>query len=240
MKKEYKLVSDFIGWSKTETFIKDLIVKNNIRSILEIGAGANPTISPDFIRQNNLSYTISDVDDFELSKADEIYSKLVIDLSQKDIRLQQKFDLVFSRMVGEHIKDAKTLHENVYNNLITGGISFHCFSTLYALPFVVNRILPESLSDFILSIVAPRDNDKHGKFKAHYSWSRGPSKKMIDNFEQVGYEVIEYIGYFGHGYYYKIPVLNKIEMLKSKILQKLEIPALTAYAHIILQKPNSK
>ncbi len=239
MKKEFYLVQDFIGWSKTETFVQQLILKNNVKSILEIGAGANPTINPDFIRQNSLDYTISDIDDLELSKADGIYAKLVIDLSKKNIIVNKKFDLIFSRMVGEHISEAKTLHQNIYNHLAGCGISFHCFSTLYALPFLFNKLLPENLSEFILNIVAPRDDHKHGKFKAHYDWSRGPSKKMIRNFEHIGYDIIEYIGYYGHGYYLKILVLNRLEMFKAKLLQKIKIPQLTSYAHIILRKPKS-
>ncbi|MDT3695520.1 MAG: hypothetical protein ROY99_03945 [Ignavibacterium sp.] len=237
MEISYYFVKDFIGWSKTDPFVQQLILKNNIKSILEIGAGANPTINPDFIRQNNLDYTISDVDDLELSKADGIYSKLVMDLSKKNIVLTKKFDLIFSRMVGEHISDAQTFHKNIYNLLNVGGLSFHCFSTLYTLPFMINRILPERLSDFILNIVAPRDDNKHGKFKAYYDWCRGPSNKMINRFEKIGYEIIEYAGYFGHNYYNKIPILYKIEEVKSKMLLKFPVPLLTSYAHFILKKP---
>lgn len=233
----YNLVSNFIGWSKAESFVKDLILKYNIKSILEIGAGANPTIHPEFINKHNLKYTISDIDDEELKKADNIYSNLVIDLSLHDFYLSEKFDLVFSRMVGEHISDAKTFHKNVFNILNIGGISFHCFSTLYALPFIANRYLPENISNLILHRIAPRDKHQHGKFKAYYDWSRGPSKKMIQRFESIGYEVIEYVGYFGHNYYSKIVLLNKVEEIKSKLLIKFPVPLLTAYAHFILKKP---
>lgn len=237
MKKNYYLVKDFIGWSKTEAYIQELIINKKIKSILEIGAGANPTINPKFIKENNLSYTISDVDEGELNKADKIYSKLVVDLSKPDFNASAKFDLVFSRMVGEHITDAKTFHQNVFNILNSGGISFHCFSTLYAFPFVVNKILPDRLSDLILEKIDPRDKHQHGKFKAHYDWSFGPTRKMIRRFENIGYEIIEYVGYFGHNYYKKFPLLNKIEEVKSKILLKFPLPLLTSYSHFILMKP---
>jgi 2-polyprenyl-3-methyl-5-hydroxy-6-metoxy-1,4-benzoquinol methylase len=234
---KYEITKNFIGWSKTEAFVQKLILKNNLKSILEIGAGANPTIHPEFISKHNLKYTICDIDDDELKKADGIYSKLVIDLSLPDSTYSEKFDLVFSRMVGEHISDAKTFHQNVFNILNKDGISFHCFSTLYALPFTANRYLPESMSDLLLHKIAPRDEHQHGKFKAYYDWSRGPSKKMIKRFENIGYEIIEYVGYFGHNYYSKIALLNKIEEIKSKLLIKFPIPFLTSYAHLILRKP---
>ena len=233
---KYLTVKDFIGWNKTETFAQNLIINHKIKSVLEIGAGANPTIDPDFIGKHNLSYTISDIDDGELQKADKVYDKLVADLSSVEFNLSKKFDLVFSRMVGEHISNAETFHQNIFKILNKGGLSFHCFSTLYALPFLVNKISPDQLSDYLLAKIAPRDKHQHGKFKAHYDWCRGPSKKMIRRFEGIGFEVIEYFGYFGHNYYRKIPILNKVEKIKSGILKKFPFPYLTAYAHFILKK----
>lgn len=232
---KYLTVKDFIGWNATEGYIKELISSQKLSSILEIGAGANPTISPEFINKLKLKYTISDIDDVELQKADPVYNKIIADFSST-VNISQKFDLVFSRMVGEHISDGKTFHKNVYNILNKGGISFHCFSTLYSLPFIINRFLPDKLSDLLLAKVAPRDQFQHGKFKAHYDWCRGPSKKMIKHFEEIGYEIIEYVGYFGHNYYKKFSLLNKLEELKAKALRKYAIPYLTAYAHILLKK----
>ena len=214
-----------------------MILKHNLKSILEVGAGANPTIRPEFINQHQLNYVISDVDDVELKKSNDFYSKLVVDLSSSNFSLSQKFDLVFSRMVGEHITNAKAFHKNVFSILNNNGVSFHCFSTLYSFPFLVNKIIPAGLSEFILDKISPRDKHFHRKFKAHYNWSRGPSKKMISQFENIGFEVIEYVGYFGHNYYIKFPVLNKLEHIKSKILLKFPVPILTSYAHLILKKP---
>lgn len=236
MKVEYFIVNNFIGWSKTESFVKDIILKYNIKSILEIGAGANPTIDPDFISLHRLSYTISDIDDEELKKALPVYNKMVVDLSKTLPKENLTFDLIFSRMVGEHISDGKIFHQNVFKILNKGGLSFHCFSTLYALPFVLNKILPDLISEKLLDVIAPRDKHKHGKFKAHYDWSRGPSKKMINRFETIGFEIIEYCGYFGHGYYHKISFFNKLELIKSKFLLKFPIASLTAYSHFILKK----
>ena len=232
---KYLPVKAFIGWNETESFVKQLILKNKIISILEIGAGANPTINSAFIHEHNLNYTISDIDDTELQKADDIYSKLVADFSSK-VNIPEKFDLVFSRMVGEHISKGEAFHNNIYNLLNDDGISFHCFSTLYALPFVLNKLLPDKISDFLLAKIAPRDKFQHGKFKAHYSWCRGPSNKMIKRFKNIGFEVIEYVGYFGHNYYKKIPVLNKAEILKSNLLLKFPLSYLSAYSHLILKK----
>ena len=146
---KYLTVKDFIGWNATAAYIKELISSHKLNSILEIGAGANPTISPEYINEFKLNSTISDI---ELQKADHIYNKLIADFSSK-VNISQKFDLVFSRMVGEHISDGETFHKNVYSILNKGGLSFHCFSTLYSFPFIINRFLPDKLSDLLLAKV---------------------------------------------------------------------------------------
>ena len=236
IKPEYKFFSEFPGWEKMPSFIKEIIIKQDRNKILEIGSGANPTLDVSTVENLNLDYTTSDVDDSELIKADNIYEKLILDLSSEKIDLTERYDLIFSRMVGEHISDGEIFHENIYKLLNPDGLSVHCFSTLYSLPFILNRFIPESLSEILLGKFAPRDEEKHGKFKAYYSWSRGPSKKMIERFKEIGYEIIEYHGYFGHNYYKKIISLNKLEQLKAKWLVKHPIPQLTSYATVILKK----
>jgi SAM-dependent methyltransferase len=207
---------------------------------LEVGSGANPTLSSEFVRSNHLSYATSDLNAEELKKADAAFEQLVLDLSAKNIdpNLNATFDCIISRMVGEHVSDGEQYHRNIHKMLRPGGISAHCFSTLWTVPFAVNRLLPDSLTDTLLSIFAPRDNHKHAKFKAYYSWSRGPSQKMIRRFEQIGFEVIRYTGYFGHYYYSKrLPWLQPLEDLKAGLLLKYPVPQLCSYATLILRKP---
>ena len=235
-KPTYKSFLDFPGWREMPLFIQEIIVKYDLKKILEIGSGANPTIDISTVRDLNLDYTTSDVVEGELNKADDIYKKIILDLSSEKIDLTEKYDLIFSRMVGEHISDGEIFHKNIYKLLNPDGLSVHCFSTLYALPFLFNRFMPERLSNILLSKFAPRDEDKHGKFKAYYSWSRGPSNKMVKKYKDIGYEIVEYNGFFGHDYYKKLFPLNKLEHFKMNWLVKHPIAALTSYTTLILQK----
>jgi 2-polyprenyl-3-methyl-5-hydroxy-6-metoxy-1,4-benzoquinol methylase len=236
MKTDFRNVNEFIGWDKAEEFVKQIIKENSIKTILELGAGANPTINPMYIATNKLSYTITDNNLDELTKADNIYAKEELDLNIETISHHKKYDLIFSRMVGEHIQNGSYFHQNIYSLLNSGGIAFHCFSTLYSLPFLINRLFPETVSDALLKMFAPRDKHKHGKFRAYYSWCRGPSVKMIERYEKIGYNIVEYIGYYGHNYYRNISLLNELEKIKTKMLIKNKITYLTSYAHIILKK----
>lgn len=238
----YDCVENFEGWGKAEDHFKALLAKYNCRRILEVGSGANPTLSPEFVQASGLSYVTSDLSREELEKANIAFERLVLDMSSEaiDSSLFESFDCILSRMVGEHISDGHQYHRNIYRLLRPGGISAHCFSTLWTLPFIANRLLPESVTGYMLNTFSPRDDEyQHGKFKAHYSWSRGPSKRMVRRFEQLGFEVIRYTGHFGHSYYLKrLPWLHRMEMLKTKLMLKRPVPQLCSYATLVLRKPS--
>ena len=235
----YQPLSLFPGWSGAAAFLEPLIEEFGCRRVLEAGAGANPTLSPAYVRDHGISCITSDIDAHELEKADSVFDRLVIDLSSS-IRpdLMGQFDCVFSRMVGEHVCDGRQFHQNMYDLLTPGGISVHCLSTLWCLPFAANMLLPEVLSRHLLSTFSPRqDGHKHGKFPARYSWGRGPTKKMISRFEDLGFEIVNYTGYFGHPYYvHRLPLLHRAEVLKARLLLRWPTPHLCSYATIVLRK----
>jgi 2-polyprenyl-3-methyl-5-hydroxy-6-metoxy-1,4-benzoquinol methylase len=236
----YDFVANFPGWVMAEDYFKSLIAEHGCKQILEVGAGANPTLSPQFVQANHLSYVASDLSAEELQKRDLAFERLVLDLSAESVdpSLTGRFDCVLSRMVGEHVSNGNRYHRNIYKILRPGGISAHCFSTLWTLPFIANRYLPERAGNILQNIFSPRDGHLHGKFKAHYSWSRGPSSLMIKRFQKIGFEVLAYTGYFGHWYYQiRFPWLHRLEMSKTKLLLKHPVPQLCSYATFVLRKP---
>lgn len=237
----YQSFTEFPGWSGAPDLLASLIDRYRCTRVLEVGSGANPTLSPELVRQYGLVYTTSDTSASEMEKADPIYTRLVLDLSEKmyaSPKGGQTYDCVFSRMVGEHIQDAATFHANIFNLLEPGGISVHCFAALGCLPFLANRFLPEVVSSTLLNVFAPRDRDKHDKFRAYYSWGSGPTQQMITRFTGLGFEVVRYTGYFGHGYYRRrLSVLHKMEMLKTRWLVNHPIAELCSYGVIVLRKP---
>ena len=174
-----------------------------------------------------------------LEKASPEFKRLVLDLSTGiDAALYDSFDCIFARMVGEHIRDGETYHKNIFKALKPGGIAVHCMSCLGCLPFVANRILPDSVSGRLLQVFNPRDEVQHGKFKAYYSWAFGPSRNMVNRFHSIGFEIVEYIGAFGHPYYaHRLHLLHQLEVMKSKLLLRHPIPQLCSYATLILRKP---
>jgi hypothetical protein len=98
--------------------------------------------------------------------------------------------------------------------------------------------MPEPLALIALKFFNPRDRHRHEKFTAYYNWSRGPSKVMIERFQNLGFEVLHYTGYFGHPYYRKLPLLAQLEAWKSRRLLQHPVPQLCAYATVVLRKPD--
>jgi len=230
----------FPGWQRSESFVKDYLDTHRPNSVLEIGSGANPTVKPDFLAGHpNLIYTTNDIEPNELAKADASYQTLLQDFSEPNLKLENTYDLIFSKMVNEHVKSGRNYYENILNALKPGGRTFHLFSTLYALPFVANRVLPEWISSRLLSTFNPRDEYHLAKFRAFYSWSRGPTNSMIKKFESIGYEVVRYHGFFGHPYYRKrLGFLHQCEVVKANLLVRYPINFLTSYALLELRRPN--
>ena len=241
----YDHFREFPGWDLAPGFLASLIERESSRAVLEIGAGANPTLSPAQVRElAAVRYTTNDRSADELAKADPAYDTLLLDMTAAGSTVavpREAFDLIFSRMVNEHVDDGERYYRNVFAALRPGGVTAHCFSTLYALPFVVNRMLPERLAGRVLDIVHPRDDPyMQGKFPARYSWSRGPTRRAIDRLTGLGYEIVAYRGYFGHPYYNRraLRPLQVLEEAKAEWLARHPIPALTSYAVVILRKPH--
>jgi SAM-dependent methyltransferase len=231
--------TDFLGWERGTDFLTNLIDEYGCKRILEIGSGANPTLEPKVVHDKRLFYVTSDLSWEEMEKADPVYERLVLDLSADEMspELLGEFDLVFSRMVAEHVSDGLKYHRNIFRLLRHNGVSAHCFSTLWSFPFAANRLLPEFLSARLLNEFAPRDVHRHAKFPARYSWSRGPSETMIRRFEGLGFEVVKYTGYFGHDYYKRVStLLHRMELFKAGLLLRWPYATFCSYATTVLRK----
>lgn len=235
----YRHVSEFPGWEQAPDFLRALIHHNHPQKILEIGSGANPTLSAEEVTTLGIEYTTNDISAEELKKAPKVFTRWQADLCAPNLVENhfQKYDLIFSRMVNEHVRDGKQYYQNIYSLLRPEGVTAHCFSTLFAFPFLVNKLLPEQLTDRLLNVFNPRDRHQHEKFRAYYSWSRGPARKMFTRFENLGFEILEYTGYFGHGYYRnKLPFLDQLERRKASWLVRHPSPWLTSYASLVMKK----
>ena len=227
------------AWRHFDDFLRRLVESGGACELCEVGGGANPALSPAAVAEHGLSYTVLDVSAEELAKAPTGYRKLQADVASSAFAVDATFDAVFSRMVLEHVSDAETLHRNVFRLLKGGGVAFHFFPTLYALPFLVNRLLPHRVLEAVLLRLQPHrgHSGPHRKFPAFYAWCRGPTKRQLERFERLGYVVEEYTGFFGHDYYRSLPPLQRLEDAAASLLRRHPVPQLTSYAFVALRKP---
>lgn len=232
------------AWHGYAEYIEDLITRSHSRRVLELGGGANPTLPLEFVERNGIEYTVLDISPGELAKAPDGYKKICCDIGSDHMDfggIEGGYDLIFSKMLAEHVRNGEQMHRNVFRLLADGGRAVHYFPTLYAPPFVLNRLIPETLADSLLQWLEPgreKEGNK-GKFPAYYSWCRGPTKRQLERFQGLGYGVEEYIGFFGHNTYYrKIPVVRTMHRMFSEWLVHHPVPTLTTSAYAVLTKPS--
>jgi SAM-dependent methyltransferase len=228
------------AWTGIDSFLRDLVVQRGCKVVCDIGGGANPALPLDFLNAHKVECLVYDISASELAKAPAGYTKVTGDIT-RDVPAAQvgRCDLVFSKMLAEHVRDAEAFHKNIHRLLRPGGLSFHFFPTLFTLPFVANRLLPERLAYAILNLLQS-GREKHGKlakFPAYYKWCRGPLQSQFRRFEGCGFRVLKYVGFFGHPpYYSKLPLVRDIHRLNCRWLVKHPIPAITSFAWVILEK----
>lgn len=231
------------AWAGYVDYVQDKILRSGAQRVLELGGGANPLLPMEFARRHGVEYTVLDISQAELAKAPAGYRKVCGDIGSPALELaglEGGYDLVFSKMLAEHVRNGEQMHRNVFRMLAPAGKAVHYFPTLFAPPFIVNRLFPERLADRLLQWLEPgreRDGNK-GKFPAYYSWCRGPTHRQLERFRGLGYDIEEYIGYFGHSVYYrKIPGVRTLHRRLSEWLATHPVPALTSSAYVVLAKP---
>lgn len=213
---------------------------NDVQAVAELGGGARPLLADQEAWGFAPTRMVFDISTEELDKADPSLHKHQADLCQPlPADRDEQYDLVFSKMLCEHLPDPETFHTNCFRILKPGGLSVHYFPTLYATPFIVNHLLPETLARKVVSVVQPKrlDNPLNDKFPAYYRWCHGPTERSRRRFEDLGFDIERWFAGFGHSYYDRVPPLAALERKKSALLVANPRPSLTAFAVLVLRKP---
>jgi SAM-dependent methyltransferase len=219
-------------------YLEGLIERTGARRVCDLGGGARPSLPLAAVERLGLEYVVLDISDDELAKTPPGYKTLQADIAGDHPPELEPQDLVFSRMLAEHIAEPERFHANVRALLRDGGIAFHLFPTLYELPFLVNRLLPVRTSERFLLRLDParRREGRKPKFPAYYRWCRGPHRRQLERFERLGYAIEEYVGFFGHDYLEKVKPFQRLEDMLAATLLRHPAPFLTSYAYVVLRR----
>jgi len=218
-----------------EPRVRELIAAHGHHHICDIGGGRTPLLWPGEVRELGVEYTLLDVSQDELDLAPAGHHTLCMDITAPlDPANRERFDLIFSKFVAEHVADGHAMHRNILAMLQPGGHAFHLFPTLYHPAFIVNRLLPMHLTDRLRNAAT---GVSYPKFPVTYSMCFGPSPARIGVFRAMGYDVIEYTGFYGTPYLRRVPVLGRADAAINAWLARRRVRSLTSYAYLILRKP---
>jgi SAM-dependent methyltransferase len=211
-------------------------------AVAELGGGARPLIEDEDTWGFVPRRVVYDIDPGELAKACDRLDKRQADLCEPlgaDAPDAGSYDLVFSHALCEHLREPEVFHRNCHHLLRPGGVAVHYFPTLGALPFVVNRLVPEKAARRLLGLAHPNrmTDPKRGKFPAYYRWCGGPTARSMGRFELIGFEVEEWRAGFGHNYYKRLGSLQAFEDAKADWLARHAVRRLSSFAAIVLRKP---
>ena len=214
--------------------LRALIARERPERVLDVGAGRSPQLSVEETEQLGVHYALLDISAEELEHAPSGFDRVVGDMGAEHVDVDEPYDFVFSKDLAEHVRDGSRFFANTFELLRPGGVAFHFFPTLYSLPLVVNKLLPGSLTEPLLMRMRP---DRRLKFPAHYSWTRGPTDRQLARLESVGFDVVAYVGGFGHRYYEKVPPAQRMARHAWDFARRHELYDLTNYAYLIVRRP---
>jgi SAM-dependent methyltransferase len=179
-------------------------------SVLDIGAGRQPTIPPEQ-RPAGSFYVGLDLSGHELRAAPAgSYDELVVADAQIPMPdLLNRFDLIISWQVLEHIRDLPRAIEVFQSYAKVGGSFVACLSGRNAVFALANRILPASVSSRLVALLMRRpvetvfpafyDHcDERGLRSALRNWEDVqviPLWRGADYFAQLGFLRALYIRY---------------------------------------------
>jgi SAM-dependent methyltransferase len=215
------------------------VIDGGVRRVCDVGGGARPVLGLDGVERYGLDYLVLDESPEELERAPAGYVRAAASILDADaiaalVRERGAFDAVISRWTAEHVRDGRLFHEHVFALLRPGGSAIHLFPTLYAPPFLVNRLLPAPLSSGLLFRACP---NRSRKFRPYYSWCRGPSERQIRRLQSTGFAVERYTGYFGHGFYRRVWPLAAAQRAFNGLMLEHPLASMTSFALLVLRRP---
>jgi hypothetical protein len=156
--------------------------------VCELGGGANPIIPLELIAERGLAHEVADISAEELAKAPAGYRTVQVDAMSPDFAALGPYALIVTAFLAEHLPDPHArlpdaLQAHLRRQPTRAGARHRAAPAAHPAapqargrPRKVPRPLP----------VVPRSDTP-----------------QISRFERTGFEVLDYVGYFGHEYFRK-------------------------------------
>lgn len=228
------------AWTNYKRIIADLSRQFSAHRLIEIGGGRDPLFNTREIADLGVEMTINDIAPGELGVLPPEYQTACFDVAgniSSVADLRNTFDLAFSRMVFEHVADGQRAWTNLYELLAPGGVGLAFVPTLYALPFVLNWMLPPKVAAAVVKLIYHHRTDSEDPiFPAHYSWCFADTKRLQPMLSAIGYREVVVQPFYGHGYYRFFPVIRDIHERFTSVALKRDWRAIASFAYIAARK----
>ncbi|MGL5362222.1 MAG: class I SAM-dependent methyltransferase [Bosea sp. (in: a-proteobacteria)] len=229
------------GWEHYESTILALSRQFGLTRFCEIGGGRNPLFQPGQADRMGFEMTVNDIAASELALAPKGVRTACFDIAGDMSEVDAtpgRYDMMFSRMVFEHVHDVPRAWANIHSLLAPGGVALAFFPTLWAPVFALNHALPEKASRAILHALFPvrRDDGNCPKFPAFYDSCRGDPRIMTPMLNKAGFSDVHLQPFWGHRYFDRMPGLKQMDYAANALAAKINWPLVTTYAFVLVRK----
>jgi SAM-dependent methyltransferase len=227
------------AWDNYQRVVEELCVRLHAKRIVEIGGGRDPLFTVERVKRLGVEMTVNDISQGELAVLPKTYQTACFDVAgdiSSVANLRGRYDLAFSRMVFEHVADGRRAWSNLHELLAPGGVALAFIPTLYAVPFIINKLLPDKLAASIVKLLfANRTDDEDPVFPARYSWCF-TDRRLERMLSGLGYREVVILPFYGHDYYESFPVIRDVNAWVTKLAQRNDWRALSSHAYIAVRK----
>jgi SAM-dependent methyltransferase len=228
------------AWANYKRVVRDLSQRFKARRLIEVGGGRDPLFDRNEVAELNAEMTVNDIAPGELAVLPQGYRTACFDVAGDltDVaHLRGSFDLAFSRMVFEHVADGEQAWANLHELLAPGGVALAFVPTLYALPFVLNWLLPDKIAAAIVKLIyRHRTDDGDPVFPARYSWCFAGGDGLRNMLSALGYREVVVQPFYGHGYYRAFPIVRDIHEWFTGVAQRRDWRIFAGFAYIAARK----
>jgi SAM-dependent methyltransferase len=206
--------------------------------MLEVGGGRAPLFTPAEAAAAGVAVTVNDVDARELSLGPAEFGKAQFDIADEvSPTLHGAFDVIVSHMVMEHVRDGRRAWSNMAALLAPSGVAMAFHPTLFAPPFLINLILPDSLTAPLLRFFFPiRHDGGYPKFPAWYDLCRSNPATIEPILKACGFRETLIAPFWGHSYFQSMPGLREIDAAVQRIAEARDWRGLTTYAYTLARR----
>lgn len=226
------------AWETYKELITALGNEMGLTRQLEVGGGRHPLFTPAEASAHGFAVTINDISADELARAPREFAQLHCDIASRDPLEPTSigaYDLVYSKMVMEHVQDATQMWRNQYELLAPGGIALAFIPTLFAPAFAANHVLPDPVSSAIVGKLFPGRSweGTDPKFPAHYDLCYGDQRKVEPTLRAIGYDEVHVLPFYGYSYFDGLPGLRRADRWFTEWARRHDRRRFTSFAYVI-------